>query len=1370
MLREFSIVLLLVVSQDAAGVKDGGAVVQVEVPVEVGGSGGLLALLNTGGSGLELNSRRPRRSAFLQFGVKICPQETMEEVINNHQVYYQLRVCQEAVWEAFRIFLDRIPGTSEYQRWVRTCQLESLCISDLAKNFSGSEEHRNLVAMRMARRRGGASSSRDAVNPEATQTRPQIAVPEAPPIGSSAAPPSSPTVLFGRTSSAPHPLALEELPNAVPEGPLERTVAFRVDLVDPGYRELLDDPDSPQYVDLAHHLQDQMLHVFDELPGFKAIRVLGISEAMDANGPRGISVNYALVFEVSSENREAPIGDPETPSGSGLRALVVQALGEEASLPVDLDSLTFEPDAVVLTSTSSADVDHKLPEPDSHNEFDVSTQIPQVEKPGVPLTPMEKENALVTLLDPTAVPEAGMVPGTPPALAGGVPGTNERPPASEGTVDESEATPVSDPERERPPIITYEIHTIRLDETGELIRNYIPTPPTPNLETEVPSSLTPAEDREYPGLGEGAPITQTLLTLAPPGEELSGVEYPITTPSVSGQPPSEGTATIQEDNNALPDEDEPDPGVPAPRDPVDGVVLQEPGGGVLVEPDEEPLEVSQPTPEQLESSVPEVGHVHVSEPEVLEPEGKVQNEEEVLEAKEAVAEEDEGSDVSESRGEEPEKEEGERLKPEDLEDLDQVSEPIDVPEPKEPKPDAEPEDGPAEISEEEVVDQSVEVTEREPEGTSEVPHQESTVDDGASEAAPEALEDSDQEEEEGDLEGAEEPHDGSEELTDVNPEEDGDLSDDEEVQPQEDVTEAPVDLTEPTSGPEPTPELEGNPTEGTETSDVDVKVPGPGEEDTSQGKEPEDVTRVPQPEDLNPEDVVPVPTTQEDLMDISEPELHPGSREENVLEEDPVEAVQSPERTSEPGSDGDPTSPAKEDPTGLSEEGGEGHDPEPPGEGDPEPEGEEILDPGEAPPELPAEPIKVLRPLDGRERPDLGERNDPAVEDGSDLQPSPDDDSLPGKPASVPPPGDDHVDIGTVVTGTEAVATQKHSETTAEEEQDSSEVLLETRDGSPPGTSVLMPPAPPGGGSAPRSTEDSGLSGPEPGADLDQREPAVIIIDEHLEEPLQTGGGTRAVPVAMEDGVEEAVQDLAVELDHTAEENLVLDEGSGLLPTGGEYAPVGVTAPPPLRYLTTPTMTTANQGQELVVFFSLRVTNMDFSEVLFNRTSAEYRTLENTFLDVLLPFLQANLTGFKNLEILNFRRGSVVVNSRMKLSGSVPYNLTAAVHCVLEEVCSAAAQGRSLHIDSRSLDVEPADRADACKFLACEDSAHCVLDQMGDAHCTCEPGFLSLDGSPCRSVCVLQPDFCRGGECHLVPGHGARCRYKDGSSLPGPAS
>lgn len=49
-----------------------------------------------------------------------------------------------------------------------------------------------------------------------------------------------------------------ELINVVPESPVEQIVEFSIDLVDPGYRELLDDPDSLQYIDLVYHLQDQV--------------------------------------------------------------------------------------------------------------------------------------------------------------------------------------------------------------------------------------------------------------------------------------------------------------------------------------------------------------------------------------------------------------------------------------------------------------------------------------------------------------------------------------------------------------------------------------------------------------------------------------------------------------------------------------------------------------------------------------------------------------------------------------------------------------------------------------------------------------------------------------------------------------------------------------------------------------------------------------------------------------------------------------------------------------------------------------------------------------------------------------------------------
>uniref|UniRef100_A0A3Q4GH71 Interphotoreceptor matrix proteoglycan 1 n=1 Tax=Neolamprologus brichardi TaxID=32507 RepID=A0A3Q4GH71_NEOBR len=260
-------------------------------------------------------------------------------------------------------------------------------------------------------------------------------------------------------------------------------------------------------------------------------------------------------------------------------------------------------------------------------------------------------------------------------------------------------------------------------------------------------------------------------------------------------------------------------------------------------------------------------------------------------------------------------------------------------------------------------------------------------------------------------------------------------------------------------------------------------------------------------------------------------------------------------------------------------------------------------------------------------------------------------------------------------------------------------------------------------------------------------------------------GSPTTPPDATEDMVEEAVQDLAVELDQTSvvatDPNELLEkgeEGSGFLSVQEEHRTIVTTAAPPLRYLTTPTMTTASHGRELVVFFSLRVTNMDFSEDLFNKTSPEYRSLENTFLD-LLPFLQANLTGFKKLEILNFRKGSVVVNSKMKFAKSVPYNITEAVHCILEEFCTSAAKKLHIQIDTHSLDIEPADQADPCKFQACGEFSRCMVNAWTkEAECQCQLGFVSVDGLPCQSLCVLQPNYCQGGECHIVPGYGAVCR------------
>lgn len=51
-----------------------------------------------------------------------------------------------------------------------------------------------------------------------------------------------------------------------------------------------------------------------------------------------------------------------------------------------------------------------------------------------------------------------------------------------------------------------------------------------------------------------------------------------------------------------------------------------------------------------------------------------------------------------------------------------------------------------------------------------------------------------------------------------------------------------------------------------------------------------------------------------------------------------------------------------------------------------------------------------------------------------------------------------------------------------------------------------------------------------------------------------------------------------------------------------------------------------------------------------------------------------------------------MVNSRMKLDKPVPNNVTEAVRCVLEDLCSAASNRLDIEIDSRSLEVEPGEK------------------------------------------------------------------------------
>ncbi|XP_061599899.1 interphotoreceptor matrix proteoglycan 2 isoform X2 [Cololabis saira] len=332
---------------------------------------------------------------------------------------------------------------------------------------------------------------------------------------------------------------------------------------------------------------------------------------------------------------------------------------------------------------------------------------------------------------------------------------------------------------------------------------------------------------------------------------------------------------------------------------------------------------------------------------------------------------------------------------------------------------------------------------------------------------------------------------------------------------------------------------------------------------------------------------------------------------------------------------------------------------------------------------------------------------------------------------------------------------------------------------------------------APTVPETSGdmLQGIEPETTVELF-PSSVDAGESPNDTNDFSGGYSDVTPAMEDlpADNSNMQAEAVPSENEMEVKVTepLEDGSGSgLASESDERPYESTAAPALRQVSTPLMTAVDKSKELVVFFSLRVTNMMFSDDLFNKTSPEYKSLENTFLELtqhsgskkspnpgasskskattlasipLLPYLQSNLTGFKQLEILNFRNGSVVVNSRMKLDKPVPYNVTEAVHCVLEDFCNAATKRLDIEIDSRSLEIEPADQADPCKFLACNEFSRCVVNGWSnEAECLCDPGYSTMNGLPCQSTCTLQPDYClNGGLCELIPGHGVTCRCPTG--------
>ncbi|NXV29017.1 IMPG1 protein, partial [Rissa tridactyla] len=851
----------------------------------------------------DMSKHRIKRSSFFSTGVKVCPQESVKQILASHQAYYRLRVCQEAVWEAFRIFLDRIPDTSEYQNWVTACQRETFCIFDIGKNFSNSQEHLEIIQRRVKHRT--FQERKDEISTEKTGGKKLEDIPS---IST-----GSPSTSLSPYAPVPNGTLLNEIvndtktpvkelgTNTVPELPVEQMVEFSVTLTDQEYTPELNDPNSPQYRQLAAKFQLQMQKIFEKLPGFKEIRVLGFKSSStvaryvvnferDGSEIKSTADDISTIGSNKVENEKMPLSPNEEGEISAtkltvtdLQQLVAIALHEDQSLPVDLGTLQFTDESII-------------PPTDFDNDIQGIVTIP---------------------------------------LAG------------------------------------------------------------PDLEDSM------------------------------------SLELPLGYPS---------PATVGQTGDLLVNE--------------------------------------------FTTGIPVLS--------------------------------------------------GEISAPEDFNNF---------------------------------------------------------------------------------------------------------------------ITSEPMFPTKPSRG----PFQDKSPpnTEDTATDHQSSTVPFSALGSTSSPPKPEDSYLPPPADDSDSNDLITdgyeFPTEQATILAVyttgsfTPPNLLQAGDENREAEE----KKELTDMTEPPFKEADQDS-------------------------------------------LSGQAIKIM---------------DETESSGNDIL----------------------ITASTYETLPFFIGSSGLSTTQPED------VI----------TDVL-----PSHQTAPLPAATS------PSYSYTQ------VIEQSLEASDALVPASESIPP---DGTGAGVQDIAAELDHAGVmSTAALDEmehGSGyisVLTTG----PAEATPAPTLKYVTTSSMTTAAKGKELVVFFSLRVTNMHFSDDLFNRSSTEYKALEQQFMQLLLPYLQSNLTGFKHLEILNFRNGSVIVNSKMKFARTVPYNITEAVHCVLEDFCDAAAQRLNLEIDSYSLDIEPADQADPCKFMACDEFSECIMNEWTkEADCLCKPGYTSQDGLPCRSLCELEPNLCiNGGKCELVPGRGAVCR------------
>nr|KAF6362982.1 interphotoreceptor matrix proteoglycan 1 [Pipistrellus kuhlii] len=248
-------------------------------------------------------------------------------------IFFQIqgnKVCQEAVWEAYRIFLGHIPDIGEYQDWVSTCQQEVFCLSDIEKKFSNSQEPLDLLQQRI--KQSNFPERKDEIATEEILGDPgktPVFSTDVTYVSLGPFPLTPEDTLLNDTKM---PITEREIESSeVSEGPPEQKVGLSISLANQKFKAELPDAHSLYYQELAAKSQSQFkLH--------RGVRLTAVfkRDSAEANSPASDLLSFdsnkieseGVLYGMTEEDKQ-----PETyRTALDLSKLISRALQEEKSL------------------------------------------------------------------------------------------------------------------------------------------------------------------------------------------------------------------------------------------------------------------------------------------------------------------------------------------------------------------------------------------------------------------------------------------------------------------------------------------------------------------------------------------------------------------------------------------------------------------------------------------------------------------------------------------------------------------------------------------------------------------------------------------------------------------------------------------------------------------------------------------------------------------------------------------------------------------------------------------------------------------------------------------------------------------------------